>query len=110
MNAGGMTLEVAGRQIIVNPSDEDIRAALAGFDAAAGDAFLILSSDDMTYMQAGGDRNVGFDLEYQEGSMDQHFRATRNDIPLTEVLQVLIEYRDGRTEWKGRFDFERITW
>ena len=40
---GPMKLEICGERTIVDPSDEDIRSALGGLDAEAGDAFVILS-------------------------------------------------------------------
>lgn len=106
----GMVLDVCGQQRIENPSDADIRRGLSDLDAATGEAFVIPGSDEMTYIQASGDKATGFDLEYQEGSTAKHYRAARTDISLEEILTALIAYRDGRGAWKEGFAFERITW
>ena len=105
-----MMLTIGGDRIIRNPSGDDIRGALESLDGSAGDAFAILGPDDMTYIQAGGDRHTGFDLEYQEGSVDRHYRAQKDDISLDEIVQAFIRYRDGWSDWKVQFRFERITW
>lgn len=108
--ADGMTLTINGETKISNPSDDDILNALQTLDTTSGDAFVILESDEMTYMQAGGDRNVGFDLEYQEGTVEAHYRARRTDISIDEIAQAFRAYRDGQPDWKQRFDFELIRW
>jgi hypothetical protein len=51
---------------------------------------------------------IGFDLEYQEGSTDAHFKATDKNITLTQVVAAFIAFRDGDTAWQGRFPFEKI--
>lgn len=105
-----LVLDICGEREIEGPSDSDIRRALSDLDAGTGEAFVILGTDEMTYIQASGDKTVGFDLEYQEGSTAKHYRAARTDISLEEILTALIAYRDGRDAWKERFAFEWITW
>jgi hypothetical protein len=101
-------LSVCGDTTIDDPSDEQIRGALSGLDASTGGAFVILSVDEQTYVQASGDSLIGFDLEYQVGSTDVHFRAQRDDIPMHEILDALTAYRDGVPDWGARFEFKRI--
>jgi hypothetical protein len=101
-----MTLEVCGSRFIENPSDEQILAELSDLDTKCDDSFAILGASDMTYIQIWGDENVGFDLEYQEGSIDSHFRAKNDDIPLDQVVGAFIAYRNGDNDWRDNFDFE----
>jgi len=103
-------LEICGERTIVDPSDEDIRSALGGLDAGSGDAFVILVPAEMTYIQASGDRRRGFDMEYQEGSIDRHFRATNESILVDDVAEAFIAYRSGDESWKSRFEFKRVEW
>jgi hypothetical protein len=105
-----MTLTINGKKKISNPSDDDILNALEALDTRSGEAFIVLDSDDMTYMQTAGDHNVGFELEYQEGTVKRHYRASRTDIRLDEIAQALCAYRDGRPDWKKQFDFEDFSW
>ena len=65
-----MVLEICGDRRIENPTDEEVRWAVLELDTGNDDAFLILSGGEMSYVQCAGDRNVGFDLEYQEGGID----------------------------------------
>ena len=64
----------------------------------------------MTYIQVSGDKSVGFELEYQEGSVGAHFRATDERITLDQVVRAFIAYRDRDPNWKDAFTFEKITW
>jgi len=105
-----MQLQICDDKKIKNPSDEDIRDAFSKLDTKTDVAFIILGPTKMTYIQATGDRNVGFELEYQEGTIDEHFRAKDKHITLDDVVNAFIAYRNGSTNWQDKFDFERISW
>lgn len=104
-----MELDICGIERITKPSDSDIRDALSRLNMKSGGAFAILGPDDMTYIQVFGDQCVGFELEYQEGTADEHFRAKGGSISLDDVVETFILYRDYKTDWKKRFTFERTT-
>ena len=101
-----MTLEICGSKFIENPSDEEIVAELSNLDIKCDDSFAILGPSDMTYIQIAGDKNEGFDLEYQEGNIDSHLRAKNENVPLDQVVEAFIAYRNGENDWRGNFDFE----
>jgi hypothetical protein len=65
--------------------------------------YLILEKDEMTYMQTLW-VNGGYDLEYQEGSIFEHYRlselANKDD-----VIWALQSYLKGEVYWKARFKF-----
>lgn len=107
---GAMVLEICGARKIKNPTDEQIRTELGSLSTKNEDAFAILGPSEMTYIQAGGDKSVGFHLEYQEGSVDAHFQATNEKITLDQVVSAFIAYRDGRAGWQRAFTFKKITW
>lgn len=69
----GMVLIINGEIKINNLLDDDILNVLEIFDMIFGDVFVIFGFDEMIYMQVGGDCNVGFDLEYQEGIVDVYY-------------------------------------
>lgn len=105
-----MVLEICGTRQIKNPTDEQIQSELEILDDSNEDSFAILGSSKMTYIQISGDKNIGFVLEYQEGSVDAHFRATNDKITLNEVVKAFIDYRNGNPLWQKSFTFEKITW
>ena len=107
---GAMVLDVCGARKIKNPTDEQIRIALGSLSTKNEDSFAILGPSDMTYIQASGDKSVGFHLEYQEGSVDAHFQTTDEKITLGQVVSAFIAYRDASAGWQKAFTFEKITW
>ena len=104
-----MKLDICGEKTIVNPTEADIGSALSSLNTDSGDAFVVLGPSDMTYIQASGDQNVGFDLEYQEGTTRQHYRAKQESIPLNAIIEAFVAYRNENLEWKAKFTFERIS-
>lgn len=104
-----MTLVICGDKKIETPSDEQIRTELANLNTSNEDSFAVLGNTDLTYIQISGDKTVGFDLEYQQGSVDAHFKATDENISLDQVVEAFISYRDGTLQWLKSFTFEGIT-
>ena len=104
-----MVLNICGARMISDPTDEEIRRELSTLSTDNDDYFAILGPSDLTYLQVLGDKNVGFILEYQEGSVEAHFRATDDRIPLEQVVRAFIAYRDGSSDWQEPFTFEKIT-
>ncbi len=103
------TLNIRGNKKMLNPSAADIRAAVFALDTRKGDASLVLGPTEMTYIQTGGDQRVGFDLEYQEGDTDHHYRATR-DFTAEEITKALVSYAAGEDNWKAMAEWELVTW
>jgi hypothetical protein len=64
----------------------------------------------MTYLQVSGDKTLGFTMEYQEGGVDNHYRAAREDFSLKEVAQALSEFRDGAIDWSVYGNWSHVTW
>lgn len=96
---------------VVRPNDEQIRKALSAMDVSRdGVCWAILGRSEMTYLQVSGDKTSGFDMEYQEGDIANHYRAAREDFKLEDVAQALAGYRDGIIDWSVYGDWERITW
>lgn len=110
MEYGAMVLDIRRARKIENPTDKQIETELWNLSTENEDCFAILGPSDMTYIQMSGDRSVGFDLEYQDGTVDAHFRATDEKITLDQVVRAFIAYRDADPNWKGEFTFEKITW
>lgn len=48
----------------------------------------------------------GFQLEYQQGSIAEHYHCTREDLSVTVIIEVFRDYLAGDIFWKRRFQFE----
>ena len=59
-----------------------------------GSRFAIVSESSQTYMQA-LHTPAGFQLEYQDGSIAQHYHCTREDLSEAEVIEVFRDYAAG---------------
>ena len=106
-----MALVVSTGQKLPNPNVDDIRRALTALDVKKnGEGFAILERDRMTYLQVSGDKSIGFDMEYQDGEVQKHFRAIRGDFSLEEAVQALVAYRDQSIDWSKYGEWTRITW
>ncbi len=103
----GLRLEVENGQVLENPSANDIAIAIAGMKSD-GNAFAILSRDEMFYMQISGDPTGGFDIEYQEGSTKEHFRAEGDPFPMQQIVPAMQDYAAGGAEWQKRFTWKRL--
>ena len=108
-NAMNYTLDICGDKRIQNPTESDIRQAVSALDTNSGDAFLILGSTEMTYIQTGGDQKVGFVLEYQDTDAKHHYRAKRN-LTVDEIVKALVTYSTGADDWKTMAEWELVKW
>lgn len=107
--AVNFTLDVCGQRKIRNPTENDIRREVYALDTNKADAFLILGTTDMTYMQTGGDQKNGFVLEYQENDTEHHYRAKRK-LTADEIVKALVSYSAGSGAWKSMAEWEPVTW
>lgn len=98
----GYVLDIGGSSKIRNPSAEKIRNAVFSM---ANDSFLILFRNDIGFMQVAGDQQSGFDFEFQEGDVNQHYRAKRS-LTADEVVEAMSIYITGSMDWKKIADWE----
>ncbi|MFW5856988.1 MAG: hypothetical protein ACOCX4_03840 [Planctomycetota bacterium] len=100
-----MRLEFPDDPPVENPDAEAIREALTR--AAAGEIeFVILAASEMTYLQVAGGADGLSDLEYQDGSPEQHYTARDERLDLDNVIAGFVAYAGGAPEWKDRFVWE----
>jgi hypothetical protein len=99
-------LELSDRSAIDNPSSDQVERALRRL-GAAGDGYAILASDPDSYLQTSVAGEGGFLLEFQQGSTDQHYRASRT-VSLDQTLRAFRSYlsQDGR--WRTALDWQRL--
>lgn len=106
-----MKLTVNGRVVSKSPTPALIRASLVELDVDRdGEGFLILERDKMTYLQASGDSRTGFDVEYQEGTDDEHYQVQNAPLGLEEVAAIFCDYLQGDVSWEKYGQWSEITW
>ena len=70
------------------------------------DSFAILSWLPMVYIQCMGSEREGFVLEYQEGSLDQHFIASDDHLSLAAVTRAFHSAASGDEGWRTQVAWE----
>jgi hypothetical protein len=103
-----LTLDICGERRIAEPTPADILQALEDLDVRAPANYVILERDPMTYIQASGDPDIGFILEYQAGSLDQHYQSVRGDLTLQTIFETFSSYLRGKGDWREFAAYERI--
>ena len=101
-----MYLEINGNAVNEPVSGELIEKMVYSL-TGEGDSFLILSVDEMTYIQASGDPSGGFTLEYQDGSLEQHYYCADPDISADKVIDAFSSYLDRNDDWRKRYLWKR---
>ena len=102
----GMYLEVNGNVVNEPVSDAMIEKTVYSL-TGQGDSFMILSVDEMTYMQASGDQSGGFVLEYQDGSLEQHYYCADPDISAGKVTDAFRSYFARDDKWRKKYHWQR---
>ncbi len=97
---------------IEGPTPGQIEDVLCGLDCLHGNAFAILGGD-WTYLQAAQEDDPDFDLpyfvlEYQDGSLDRHYRAADGPLDLDDVIDAFVMYAAGDPGWKDDFTWEKM--
>jgi hypothetical protein len=102
-----VTLESPHLQQSVEATPDKIAEVIASLpQQKESDRFAILSgNDEQVYVQTLSTPQ-GFQLEYQDGSIAQHYHCTREDLSADEVIEVFRDYLGGDVFWKRRFQFE----
>lgn len=88
---------------VLSPSPEIIAENLAALPGGP-DSFAILARDEMTYLQTAGGGSEPFVLEYQAGSLEEHY-AAEELLSLAAVTQAFQLYAAGDESWHGL-----VTW
>ena len=101
-----MNLDINGEPFKGLVNKEQITAALSSL-TGEGDSFVILSQDDMYYIQTCGDKTSGFHVEYREGSEEMHFECTQT-LSLQETIEVFHSYFEGSEDWKTMYPWKKM--
>jgi len=99
-----MKLECAGSISSGNATEAEVRRAFAD-DGGRGE-FIILSQADEMYIQAAGEADDPYVMEYREGSDDRHFECTR-ELKKSEAEAAFLKYLKGDSTWKTDFQWKK---
>jgi hypothetical protein len=99
-----MQLDLESGRVIRNVKASQLRAAIE----AEQFAILGTGSRGNTYMQCAVQDAAPWQyiLEYQERSVDHHYRAVHQGIPLAAVTAAFAKYLAGDPSWKTDFEWE----
>jgi hypothetical protein len=91
-----MKLETAERISSAQATEVDIGHAFAD-DHGRGE-YIILSRAEQIFIQASGEGEGPYAVEYRDGGKDRHFQCTR-DLSKAEVETVFLKYLRGDSGW-----------
>ena len=102
-----MKLDLNGTEL-AQPLDEAlIIRSLQALDRE-DDSFLILSKDEMSYIQTCRESDGRYVLEYQEGSLDQHYECADALLTFQKVSMAFTGYFNGTDEWKTALTWQPL--
>jgi hypothetical protein len=98
-----MDLELESGRLIHDVTEEDLTFV-------QGEEFAILSTEELTYIQCAEQPEPPYEyvLEYQEGSLSEHYRAVDQPIYLGRVLSAFSKYLRGDPSWRSDFHWEKV--
>ena len=90
-----------------DPDPATIAKILAALD---GDRHVLatLGDSDLTYLQASGGVRSGLTLEFQDGSLDRHYRSGTADLSLEVVIDVFQRYARGDQSWREGVEWVHV--
>src|SRR6516162_10003148 len=99
-----MDLGLESGKVIHGTTEDDILSYIEG------ENFAILSTDSNTYIQCAEQKEPPFEyiLEYQDGSMEEHYRAVDEPITLDWVISAFIKYLRDDPSWRSDFRWEKM--
>lgn len=100
-----MKLELSGAEV-EKEFDDALIKNLLGSLKSDDDSFLILSKDTASYIQTAKAGDGFFVLEYQEGSLENHYECVDKQLNLQKVSMAFSSYFNGTDEWKTALKWE----
>src|SRR5262245_47752464 len=99
-----MDLELESGRVIHEATEEEVRAFVEHED------FAVLTAEPNWYIQCaqGGEPPYEYLLEYQDGSLAEHYRAVDGPITAARVVAAFVKYLRGDASWKNDFRWEKL--
>jgi len=90
-----------------DPDAATIASVLGGLDGRLN-VMATLAHSERRYLQATGSAAAGLALEYQEDSLDRHFRSRGPVLALGPATEVFDKYARGDESWRQAVEWERV--
>jgi hypothetical protein len=90
-----------------DPDAATIAKVLASLDGGRH-VLATLGDSELTYVQVAGSVRTGFALEYQEGSLDRHYRSRAANLPLAMATDIFQRYARGDGAWRHGVEWEHV--
>jgi hypothetical protein len=103
--AEAIKLTLSGKLISDLPDENIIRQTLESLDIQGGD-FAILSRTEMTFIQARYGDGENFIMEYQDGSLTEHYDCISADLDLTKVVEAFTMFLNANERLMTEFSWE----
>jgi len=100
-----MELECAQSFSSGHATEEDIQRAFAE-DKIRGE-YIILSQADQVFMQAAGEDEGPYILEYRDGGGDHHYQCP-HDLTKDQVQAAFLKYLAGDTSWQQDHEWQPL--
>ena len=88
-----------------DPDAATIAKVLASLDGGRH-VLATLGHSELMYLQASGSVQTGLALEYQEGSLDRHYRSRAAVLPLDAVTDIFQKYARHDESWRAAVEWE----
>ena len=102
-----MKLETESGTTIEHPTDEQIDSTLREL-VSSGGGFAILSQSEQVYIQTAENDEGECTLEYREGSVENHFCCTSEELSIDDVIGAFQDYANNNDAWKTRFPWRPL--
>lgn len=96
-----MDLNINHERLLANPDADVIAQELSALEETD---FAILARDELTFLQTMVQE--GIVLEYQTGSIDEHFSAEPPPTEMQSVIAAFQSYAAGTEDWQSAFSWE----
>lgn len=100
-----MKLNISDEHTTQSPTTEMVVESVANLNL---DEFAVLASADETYLQTYHNSDGTFQLEYREGSFENHYAASETGLTHTQIADVFAKYASGDSSWKSDFSWEKV--
>jgi hypothetical protein len=85
---------------------QNVASVVAGL-TEVGEAYVVLSEGDETYVQAAGTVGEEFIVERRDGCAGEHYRADRR-VAADELVALLVGYLRGDPDWSRAIAWHRV--
>jgi hypothetical protein len=96
-----------GTKAVRNPTEADIRKAVASLRGDAEPGFLILRKDEANVIQVTCVAQDSFAIQSQEGDEQHQFQTTKN-LSAKTTTNLLLAYRNDDANWKKLTDWKTM--